>query len=89
MVGTLDHAVSHPSDAGVKTNDEYELNEVERAEPNVAGLPSDDEDVPELHARTWIAITAFFLLNFTQVVALQGPSTVVCAGLPYDETSDH
>jgi hypothetical protein len=39
----------------------------------------EEEAEPELHARTWIAVAAFFLLNYTQVVALQGPTAVVCS----------
>lgn len=36
------------------------------------------EEEPELHARTWIAMSAMFLLNLVQVFALQGPPSVVC-----------
>lgn len=36
-----------------------------------------DEVEPEVHARTYIAVLAMALLNFVQVVALQGPPTVV------------
>lgn len=40
--------------------------------------PSFDEDVePELHARTYIALAAMILLNYVQVLALQGPPAVV------------
>lgn len=37
-----------------------------------------DEEEPELHARTYFAVAAMFLLNMVQVLALQGPPTVVC-----------
>jgi hypothetical protein len=43
----------------------------------VATLDQEEELEPELHARTWIALAAFFLLNFTQVASLQGPTAVV------------
>ena len=36
-----------------------------------------DDEEPELHARTWIALAAMFLLNMVQIVALQGPPAVV------------
>ena len=36
-----------------------------------------DDEEPELHARTWIALAAMFLLNMVQLVALQGPPAVV------------
>ena len=38
----------------------------------------DDEREPELHARTYFALAAMFILNLVQVVALQGPPAVVC-----------
>ena len=37
-----------------------------------------DDEEPELHLRTYIAIAAMFLLNLVQVFALQGPPAVVC-----------
>lgn len=36
------------------------------------------EEEPELHARTYIALTSMVVLNFVQVFALQGPPAVVC-----------
>lgn len=39
---------------------------------------NDDEEEPEIRARTWIALAALWLLNYVQVVALQGPPAVVC-----------
>lgn len=35
------------------------------------------EEEPELHARTYLALAAMFLLNLVQVFALQGPPAVV------------
>lgn len=35
------------------------------------------DEEPDLHLRTYIAIAAMFLLNLTQVFALQGPPVVV------------
>ena len=40
-----------------------------------------DDEEPELHARTYFAVVAMFLLNMVQVFALQGPPTVVSSGL--------
>ncbi len=59
-----------------------EVESVDRSNQNPPLTREDDDDDPggddpELHARTWIALAAFFLLNFTQVVALQGPTAVV------------
>jgi hypothetical protein len=36
-----------------------------------------DDEEPELHARTYIALAAMLSLNLVQVVALQGPPAVV------------
>lgn len=36
-----------------------------------------DEEEPELHARTWMACAAMLLLNFVLTFALQGPPVVV------------
>jgi hypothetical protein len=47
---------------------------------NSSSSPSLGEGIePELHARTYIALAAMILLNFIQILALQGPPTVVCA----------
>lgn len=42
----------------------------------------DDENEPELHARTYVALAAMFLLNMVQVLALQGPPAAVCGQQP-------
>ena len=43
-----------------------------------ANLVYDDNDEePELHARTYFALLAMFFLNLVQVFALQGPPAVV------------
>lgn len=36
-----------------------------------------DEEEPEIHARTYFALLAMFTLNLVQVLALQGPPAVV------------
>lgn len=41
------------------------------------------DEEPELHFRTYIAIAAMFLLNLTQVFALQGPPVVVRDRTPW------
>lgn len=38
---------------------------------------NDEEEEPELHFRTYLAVAAMFLLNFVQVFALTGPPVVV------------
>jgi hypothetical protein len=45
---------------------------------NAHNLVYDDVDEePELHARTYVALLAMFVLNMVQVFALQGPPAVV------------
>jgi hypothetical protein len=36
-----------------------------------------DDEEPELHMRTYVALLAMFFLNLVQVFALQGPPAVV------------
>lgn len=36
-----------------------------------------DDQEPELHARTYVALAALFVLNYVQVFALNGPPSVV------------
>lgn len=80
-----------PVRSSPQTKTDYQFEEVENAKP----LPQPDnmngtEEVePEIHARTWIALGAFLLLNYTQVLALQGPSAVVSAGGPKKNTASH
>ena len=51
------------------------LEHVHTSSPNLAYDDNDEE--PELHARTYFALTAMFFLNLVQVLALQGPPAVV------------
>jgi hypothetical protein len=46
---------------------------------------NNDEEQPEIHARTFVALAAMFLLNLVQLVALQGPPAVV----RLDHSPDH
>lgn len=51
---------------------------VEQVITSVDNLVYDDVDgEPKLHARTYVALAAMFLLNLVQVVALQGPPAAV------------
>jgi hypothetical protein len=65
-------------DVKAKNPGQHQLKEVEHVDNAPQNPVFDEEEVePELHIRTWIALAAFFLLNYTQVVALQGPAAVV------------
>jgi hypothetical protein len=56
----------------------------ERIDTDRGTLVYDDVDEePELHARTYLALLAMFLLNMVQVVALQGPPAVVSSNMVF------
>ncbi len=51
---------------------------VETARPPSSDLNYDEAELePAIHARTYFALVAMFLLNMVQVLALQGPPAVV------------
>jgi hypothetical protein len=56
-------------------SDEKHLEDVGANEHNLVYDDVDEE--PELHARTYVALLAMFVLNMVQVFALQGPPAVV------------
>ena len=47
---------------------------------------TNDNEEPELHARTWVALAAMFVLNMVQVVALQGPPAMVRLGADLNDS---
>jgi hypothetical protein len=60
----------------------------EKAEVNVAEMPEvsavvttdlayDEDDEPVFHHRTYFALASLFILNYVQVVALNGPPGIV------------
>lgn len=63
----------------VQSAEKPSVNETTHDEPEEYHNHSyDNEDEePELHARTYIALAAMFLLNFIQAFALTGPPTVL------------
>ncbi|KAH8886238.1 putative siderophore iron transporter [Thozetella sp. PMI_491] len=77
MANVHDHAIQGSKETDKKDHSHGGTEEVENAGLPVQNSTTDDDTEPELHARTWIALAAFFLLNHTQVVALQGPAAVL------------
>lgn len=62
--------------------DEKEPNHQENvemiSESDVRNITYDLAEVePEIHLRTYLAVASMVLINFVQVLALQGPPTVV------------
>jgi hypothetical protein len=63
-------------DVNEKTSAEEQ--HLEQVSKSAADLVYDnDDEEPELHMRTYVALLAMFLLNLVQVFALQGPPAVV------------
>lgn len=61
---------------------EHEKELSQNTQSEQANLVYDDvEEEPELHARTYIAVAAMFLLNYIQVVALTGPPAAVSSAV--------
>ena len=55
-----------------------EAHHLERASsPEKNLMYAEDDEEPEIHIRTYLAVAAMFLLNLVQVFALQGPPVVV------------
>ena len=66
--------VLSPGDEKHASNEKH----LEQTVTSSENLVYDDVDEePVLHARTYIALAAMFLLNLVQVFALQGPPAVV------------
>lgn len=56
-----------------------DVKHLEHVLPSTDNLVYDHNDEePEPHARTYLAVAAMFLLNMVQVLALQAPPAVVC-----------
>ena len=78
MADVHNHTAHPATEIDTKDHAQCEVKEVEHVDLSAQNPTFDEEEVePEFHARTWIALAAFFMLNYTQVVALQGPSAVV------------
>ena len=70
-----DKVVEAPSRDEKDSSEAQHLEQIVTSEDNLVYDDVDEE--PELHARTYIALAAMFLLNLVQVFALQGPPAVV------------
>lgn len=75
---------NHEDDSSARINYEKKESQGEVVHNETSGSLSDPsadqgdtDEEPELHARTYLALAAMFLLNMVQVLALQGPPTVV------------
>ena len=71
----LEHMQTHSPVNEIAFEDEKPTEHVLSSTRN---LVYDEEEEPELHLRTYFALLAMFLLNLVQVLALQGPPSVVC-----------
>lgn len=58
--------------------DEKRGNHLEHVETDLGNLRYDDEDEePELHMKTWIALAALIFMQMTMIMAVQGPPPAV------------
>ncbi|KEF52549.1 uncharacterized protein A1O9_11391 [Exophiala aquamarina CBS 119918] len=68
----------NPKSSSIEEKGQPGSDHLERVVHNDQNLHYDEVDQePELHARTWLALTAMMLLNMVQVVALTGPPVVL------------
>lgn len=67
----------HKNEINSSENSPVEVKHLEDAAVQDGNLVYDGDEEPEIHMRTWIALAAMFLLNYVQVIALQGPPAVV------------
>lgn len=72
------HSLVQEKDISEDENEKH-IENVVSSSSNLVYDNNDEE--PELHARTYFALAAMFLLNLVQVLALQGPPAVVCPWL--------
>jgi hypothetical protein len=78
---TADESLNSESVQAHTPVDEKNHDEVKHLENVVTSSENlvydDNDEEPELHARTYFALLAMFFLNLVQVFALQGPPAVV------------
>lgn len=75
-----DRKISH-NDAVEKVASD--VNHSQRTFDRTGNLSYEKEDEePELHLRTYLAFGVVLLLNYTQIIALQGPPAVVSLSPP-------
>lgn len=65
----------NPEIVSPETKDDSETEHVENThkKPLERNLVYEEDEEPEFHAQTWIALAAMFFLNLVQVFALMGP----------------
>lgn len=79
-VNVDDKAVHPAGEIESKTQTQQKSQELEHvglSSSQKAPLDDDEEVEPKLHARTWVALAAFLLLNHVQLIAPYGLSAVV------------
>lgn len=69
-------------DEGLSSNDKKDspttFNHLEDVIEAGSDIVYDEEnEEPEFHMRTWVALGALWLLNYVQIIALQGPPALV------------
>ena len=77
--------LEHTSAANEKNEITSNANHLEKAETGSSGnlVYTDEDEEPELHLRTWIALASMILLLCVQNFSLQGPPAVVSDATPH------
>ena len=79
QVGTL--SAESPEHQSVDEKKSPEVKHLDNVNTDSGNLVYEDEEEPEIHLPTYLALIAMFFLNLVQVFALQGPSAVVSGSL--------
>lgn len=58
-------------------NEDVFSDEKSRPDSEVNLVYNDIDEEPEIHFRTYVAVAAMLILNYVQIIALQGPPVVV------------
>ena len=66
----------HKDDTHIATEAEHDELAQEATLGNLEYREDDQE--PEIHFRTWLAVAAMTILNFVALIALTGPPTMAC-----------
>lgn len=73
---TMSHEVDHGVKASSDQLSQYKSEHVEITDENLHY--ENDEEEPELHARTYVAVFSVIVFTIAGLLALQGPPAVVC-----------
>ena len=83
-IGSGNEANAVPVETKIDSTFEKHIEDVDSNDDQNNLHYNESDQEPELHARTYVALFAMFVLNGVQVLALQGPPAVVSARFKRD-----